>query len=337
MKTSIITLVYNHEDYVKEALASALVQSRRADEIIIVDDASTDASAQIVEGFIREHPGAGIRFVRNDRNLGVSGSFAKALAMAQGEALFMMAGDDVSDPGRLERSVAYLETHPSAMALVTNADIIDERSLPQGCLDNCAAATESVSLSLAGLRPGEYFLRGRSSCGATAAYRAELFRRFAPLRPGLYAEDDPCAFRAMLLGTCDFLPEPLIRWRRHSNNLSHGKGARRGPEMAAHFRKCEAMMDQMIDDAEVWVGNGGSPDLVAAALAGFRFQKAKWALWAVAHERGLPLVAACRGVRALAVNAPSATAFYGEVWRPVLRLFVPFVLQRALARLRPSR
>ncbi|NCW46428.1 MAG: glycosyltransferase, partial [Gemmatimonadaceae bacterium] len=115
----------------------------------------------LVEGFIREHPDAGIRFVRNDRNLGVSGSFAKALAMAQGEALFMMAGDDVSDPGRLERSLAYLETHPSAMALVTNADIIDERSLPQGCLDNCAAATESVSLSLAGLRPGEYFLRGR--------------------------------------------------------------------------------------------------------------------------------------------------------------------------------
>ncbi len=337
MKTSIITLVYNHEAYVKEALASAIAQSRRADEIIIVDDASTDASAAVVEAFVREHPDAGIQFVRNELNLGVTGSFAKALAMAQGDLLFFLAGDDVSTSRRIERSVAYLETHPSAMALITNAEIIDERSLPQGRLDNCAAATESVSLSLAGLRSGEYFLRGRSSCGATAAYRAELFRRFDPLRPGLYAEDDPCAFRAMLLGTCDFLPEPLIRWRRHSNNLSHGKGTRRGPEMAAHFRRCEAMMDQMIDDAEVWVVMGGSPDRAEAALAGFRFQKAKWALWAVAHERGLSLVAACRGVRALAVSAPSATAFFREVWRPVLRLFVPFVVQRALVRLRQPR
>ena len=147
MKTSIITLVYNHEAYVKEALVSALAQSRRADEIIVIDDASTDASASVIAEFIRENPGAGIKFVRNERNLGVSGSFAKALAMAQGEALFMMAGDDVSMPARLERSVAYLEAHPEAMALVTNADIIDERSLPQGRLDNCAAATESVSLS----------------------------------------------------------------------------------------------------------------------------------------------------------------------------------------------
>lgn len=337
MKVSVIVLAYQHERFVNEALSSVVSQTRAPDEIIVIDDASTDASASVIAEFIHENPGAGIRFVRNDRNLGVSGSFAKALAMAQGEALFMMAGDDVSVPARLERSVAYLEAHPEAMALVTNADIIDERSLPQGRLDNCAAATESVALSLAGLRPGEYFLRGRSSCGATAVYRAELFRRFAPLRAGLYAEDDPCAFRAMLLGTCDFLPESLIHWRRHSNNLSHGTGARRGPEMAAHFCKCEAMMDQMLADAEAWIENGGNPDRVAAAVAGFRFQKAKWALWAVAHERGLPLVGAFRCVRALAANAPGASAFCREVWRPALRLFTPFVLQRALARLRPRR
>ena len=119
MKTSIITLVYNHEAYVKEALVSALAQSRRADEIIVIDDASTDASASVIAEFIRENPGAGIKFVRNERNLGVSGSFAKALAMAQGEALFMMAGDDVSMPARLERSVAYLEAHPEAMSAPT--------------------------------------------------------------------------------------------------------------------------------------------------------------------------------------------------------------------------
>ena len=52
MKTTITILAYNHERYIRQSLASAIVQSRAADEIIVIDDASADGTAGIIEKFI---------------------------------------------------------------------------------------------------------------------------------------------------------------------------------------------------------------------------------------------------------------------------------------------
>ena len=336
MKITIITLAYKHERFIREALTSALAQSRPADEVIVVDDASPDGTAAVIEQFLAEHPGRPLRFVRNERNLGVSASFAKAVSIATGDILVMMAGDDVSASSRVERCARYFAEHPAAMALITNAAIIDADSRSVGVLDNCAGYSVPVALELKDLPPGAYFLRGRSSCGAASAYRSEIFRSFAPFREGLYAEDDPAAFRAMLLGTCDFLPEPLVRWRRHENNLSHGTGARRGPEMAIHFRKCEAMMEQMIADARAWAASEPSSVRIQAdhAIASLRFQKAKWALWAAAHEKGVRLGAFFSASKTMAGSRPSLWEFLGQLGRPACRMFMPFTLQRLLANLR---
>jgi len=338
MKTTIITLTYNHEGYVREALASALAQSRPADEIIVIDDASTDRTADVIEQFLRDVPSVGVRFVRNERNLGVAGSLAKAAAIAQGDIIFLMAGDDASTPGRIERCLAHFTEHPTAMAVITNASVIDGESRPVGVLDNCAGSKDVQALDLKGLTPGGHFLRGRSSCGAAAAYRADVFRLFAPLGAGLYAEDDPLAFRAMLLGTCDFIPEQLVRWRRHDRNLSHGSRNPRGPEMAVHFRKCEAMIDQMLADAEKWAsGRPGHPESVLElAMPGLRFQKAKWRLWAAAHENGIRIGAFLSALFAMAEHRPWSVCLR-EACRPAFGMFLPFPLQRLLAGWRNSR
>jgi glycosyltransferase involved in cell wall biosynthesis len=339
MKTTIITLAYNHERYIRESLASVLVQSRPADEIIVIDDASPDGTATAIEGLIREHPEGPIRFIRNERNLGLTGSFAKAVAMASGDILIMMAGDDVSAPDRVKRTLDYFTDHPSAMALIANADIIDDDSRTYGVRDNCAGLTEPAALNLAGLTAGSYFLRGRCPCGAAAAYRTEVFKAFSPLRPGLYAEDQPAAFRAMLLGSCDFLPEPLVRWRRHANNLSHGTGSRRGPEMAVHFLKCEAMVDQMLADAGEWVIRNSRTTTPGFehAVTSLRFHKAKWALWAVAHEKGVRLSAFFAAAKDMAGCYPSPSVFLKEAWRPACRMIMPLTLQRFLATFRTHR
>lgn len=158
MKTTITILAYNHERYIRESLASALVQSRAADEIIVIDDASPDGTAGIIEKFIAEHPDRTIRFVRNERNLGVTGSFTKAISMASGDILISMAGDDISAPSRVERCVAHLVAHPYAMAVITNAHIIDNDSRHCGILDNCVGMAESVALGLEDLPTGLIFL-----------------------------------------------------------------------------------------------------------------------------------------------------------------------------------
>lgn len=338
MKTSVIITAYNHERFIQEALKSALAQTRPADEVIVIDDASTDGTASVIATTLQGYPEEPVLFMRNEVNLGVTGSVAKALSAASGDVIVMMSGDDVSAPERLGCCLAHFESHPAAMAIIANADVIDESSRHVGQLDSCAGQVATVSLSLGDLPSETYFLRGRSSCGATAAYRAAIFREFSPMKAGLYAEDDPAAFRAMLLGSCDFLPTSLVRWRKHANNLSHGTGARRGPEMALHYRKCEAMIDQMLADAAEWASrNPGRIDAgIGNALADLRFQKARWALWAVAHEKGFKVIkgfAACRQLFAL---APSLRIFVNHVWRPLFKMITPFPLQRLAASLRPG-
>jgi glycosyltransferase involved in cell wall biosynthesis len=332
MKASIIILAYNHERFIHEALVSAEAQTRPADEIIVVDDASSDGTGAIIDAFIIERSGLPVTFISNERNLGVTGSLAKAVAMAKGDIIVLMGGDDVSVPTRIERCFAHFKDSPGSMAVIANAVVIDEESRPGGFLDNCTGKSELIKLSLSGLQGREHFLRGRSACGAAAAYRAAVFQEFRAIRVGMFAEDEPAAFRAMLLGTCDFLPEPLVRWRRHSNNLSHGGRLSCGPEMAAHFRKCESMVEQMISDAGEYSARtaGNLAPGTENALIGLRFQKAKWALWTAAHEEGLQLRAFFSALKGLRKYAPSFGEFIRVAWRPSYKILTPFSVQRML-------
>jgi glycosyltransferase involved in cell wall biosynthesis len=333
MKATVIILAYKHERFIVEALTAIAMQTRPADEIIVVDDASPDATPAIIEAFVREHPALPIRFLRNPSNLGVTGSYARAVAAAGGDVIFTAAGDDVSRPERLERCLDYLAMRPTAFGVITDAEIIDNASRSVGRLDNCAGANQPMSLVLDDLPSGEHILRGRSSCGATAVYRAAVFREFSPLRAGIYAEDDPAAFRAMLLGGCDFLPIALTRWRRHENNLSHGIGVRRGPEMATHYRRCEAMIDQMLSDASEWVAKHPDASLrLENALANLRLQKARWSLWAAAHEAGVSFSGFLASARQLRAHSHANSDFLAQAWRPFVGMLTPYAIQRFLAR-----
>jgi hypothetical protein len=151
----------------------------------------------------------------------------------------------------------------------------------------------------------------------------------------LYAEDDPLAFRAMLIGTCDFLPERLLAWRRHGGNLTYVADARRGPEMAKHYRRCEAMVDQMLADAADWASR--NPESRSAgydhAVADLRFRKYRWSLWSVAHEEGINIRGFLVAARKMLAHSQTIRIFVGDAWRPLIGLLTPFHLQRLLARL----
>ena len=84
MKISVIITAYNHERFIQAALNSALTQSRPADEIIVIDDASTDRTAAVIATTLQGYPKEPVSFLRNEINLGVTGSVAKAVAAAVG-------------------------------------------------------------------------------------------------------------------------------------------------------------------------------------------------------------------------------------------------------------
>ena len=109
---AIILSNYNHGRYLPESLGAICGQSRPADQIIVIDDGSTDGSAAIVEE-VAARDGR-ITFLRNGRNLGLQESIARALPLVTTEYLAWAASDDRLLPDFLERSMPPLERHPDA-------------------------------------------------------------------------------------------------------------------------------------------------------------------------------------------------------------------------------
>ena len=103
---SVIIANYNHGHYLPISLEAILGQSLMADEIIIVDDASTDNSVKVIEDFARQNPE--IRLVRNEQNMGSMPSFLKGLNLSTGDYFLSASADDWVLPGLFEKSMKLL-------------------------------------------------------------------------------------------------------------------------------------------------------------------------------------------------------------------------------------
>ena len=106
-RVTVLMPVYNAEAYLREAMDSILAQTFTDYEFLILDDASSDTSAEIV----RSYDDPRIRLVQNERNLKVAATLNKGLEMARGEYIARMDADDISLPERLARQVAFLDIH----------------------------------------------------------------------------------------------------------------------------------------------------------------------------------------------------------------------------------
>ena len=107
-KVSLILAVRNGMPYLPEAIKSLLAQTFSDFELILIDDASTDGSLDYLQSLSDPR----IRLQRNQRQKGLAASLNIGLDLAQGEYIARMDADDISLPRRLERQVAYLQTHP---------------------------------------------------------------------------------------------------------------------------------------------------------------------------------------------------------------------------------
>ncbi|RED44282.1 glycosyltransferase family 2 protein [Aestuariispira insulae] len=106
---SVVLSVYNTGDFLAEALDSVLHQTLKASEIIVVDDASTDQSAEILADYAARFPE--IRLINNSANIGLAASLNKAIGLAEGDYIARMDADDIALPSRFEAQAAFLDRH----------------------------------------------------------------------------------------------------------------------------------------------------------------------------------------------------------------------------------
>lgn len=133
---SVVMSVYNGEKYLAKAIESILQQTYTDFEFIIVDDASTDGSPDILRYY--QEADQRIQVIRNEENFGLGISLQRGIHSARGEFIARMDADDISLADRFEKQVEYLNRHQEIMVLggdyltiYEQDEIINDLTLPK--------------------------------------------------------------------------------------------------------------------------------------------------------------------------------------------------------------
>jgi GT2 family glycosyltransferase len=120
----------NHAALLPRSLGAMARQRRQPDEIIVIDDASTDNSRDVIRGFLPVLPQ--LRLLENPERLGAVGSLNRGLRAATGDAVYCGAADDATDPEFIEAVLGALERHPEAGLACAEARLLTEDGTFQG-------------------------------------------------------------------------------------------------------------------------------------------------------------------------------------------------------------
>jgi len=227
----VVLPAYNCESYLGQAIESIQAQTYPHWEMIIVDDASTDGTRAVAEGYAAGDPR--LRVIANERNLYATASRNRAAAMTSHPYLLMQDADDISLPDRMERSMAFMREHPDTALVGGNWILTD----PDG--DDCYPMVFLTSDCLDVrelLRRDEYvallptWLVRRQAFDAIGGFD-EFFRA---------AEDPDFLHRVATQGPIGFLSASLIRYRGHGNKVSYTRRLRQDAEHAVAFDRARA-------------------------------------------------------------------------------------------------
>lgn len=194
---------YNGGKYLREQLDSIYAQTLLPDEVIVVDDCSTDETISILEEYKEKY---GLKFFRNDNNLGYNRNFEKAISLCSGDYIALSDQDDIWLPTKLEKSYCkLLEIENELPALVssfvsTNKQVlhrIPEKRYIEGGWD---------------LNLNRYV-----SQGCTLMFNRSLVQYIIPFPDGIMY-DAYIGFVASLIGNRYYIGENLMYYRIHNNN-----------------------------------------------------------------------------------------------------------------------
>jgi len=209
-KISVCIAAYQGQRYITEQLRSILEQLSALDEVILVDDGSTDRTHSEVCA-IQDHR---VTVLRNAQNEGVLRSFEKALSRSSGDIIFLSDQDDLWLPRKVERSLDAFAVDPQVTLVASDAILIDEDGNKIG--DSFYAQRGKFRAGLwSNLLIGKFH-------GCTMAFRSSLLSSVLPFPRDTRVHHDTWigCINAIAGGKTRYLPEPLVAYRRHSTNVT---------------------------------------------------------------------------------------------------------------------
>lgn len=211
---TVLMPAFNAERYLREAMASVLIQDFTDLELLIVNDGSTDGTRDIV----REFQDPRVRTLDNRVNLGLTPSLNLALREARGTYVARQDSDDVSEPGRIGRQVAFLEQRPEVALVGTWFSAIDQNGV---VLRRTTLPVEDIDV-----RWALFFF-------CPLVHSAVMWRRL-PVHDQVggydetlaYAQDHQLWARIADRFAVANLPDFLVRYREHPQSMTETYGER---------------------------------------------------------------------------------------------------------------
>ncbi|GGD16795.1 glycosyltransferase family 2 protein [Hyunsoonleella pacifica] len=125
LKVSIITPTYNSESFIQTTIRSVIDQTYTNWELLIIDDASTDNTLNIVNKFTSKHKNKNIYVIKNHSNQGAAITRNQGIENASGDIIAFLDSDDVWKPSKLEKQVKFMINHDIDVCF-TSYDLMDE-------------------------------------------------------------------------------------------------------------------------------------------------------------------------------------------------------------------
>ena len=207
---SVIMTAYNSAAYIEAALRSIMDQTLREIEIIVVDDASSDGTAEVLARLATEEPRLCV--LTHEQNLGPALGRNRALEAARAPYVAVLDSDDLAPPERLARQKAWLDSHPATVLLAGSVRLIDAEGRH---IRTRRRARDAIAT------------RWMARFNMPIVHPTAMFRRHMPgKKPLAYdpdlqvAQDYDLVAQALDLGEAVALAEVLVHYRVHGTSLT---------------------------------------------------------------------------------------------------------------------
>lgn len=238
LDVSVIVSNYNYGAYVCDAVDSALAQTFAPREVIVVDDGSTDDSAERLRARYAANPLVRLLFKPNGGQLS---AFIAGIEAAQGAIVAMLDADDLWEPGFLEAVIARYQQSPQVDFVYTNLRYFGARE--GQVITDQSGGDKGLSVLL-----GAYRTTWQGAPTSALTLRRPLAQRLMKLPEEVISAwrtraDDCLVCGADILGGHKyFLDEPLVRYRAHDGNAWLGQ-IPDPMQRARHWLRVETMLE----------------------------------------------------------------------------------------------
>lgn len=251
MRISVAMCTFNGAEFLPAQLTSIAEQTRPPDELVVCDDASTDATRDVLQSFAQTAQ-IPVSLYFSDENVGSVKNFERATGLCTGDVIALSDQDDVWRADKLQSIEQAFARNPKTGLVFSDAEIVDETLKPLGrrMWDQVRFDAHKQKLVRTG-RALEVLIYGWTVTGATMAFRSEFVKLALPI-PAKIAmiHDGWIALAIGAVADVDFIAEPLIEYRQHERQQI-GEPKRKREETPRGLQGFEAALHRRNSTSEL--------------------------------------------------------------------------------------